>query len=230
MTRTRTRLAAQAVTAVFALGALAGCSGLHPGVAAEVGDRTISGTRVDELAGDVCTTLKSDPRLLGDGYARSTLLQYVVQGFVMRSIAEQMAQEYGVSNTTGYASAVDQIRTQFASLDPDLLDQVLDTWSASDYFVDIVTEIGKQELVKGGTATPAAQDSTAKGIELAQAWEADHDIAIDPRFPDLTLTDTNFQRTADHTAFAVSEMAKQAAADQPDAAWVKSLPPAQRCG
>ncbi len=224
--RTRTRLAA---LALLALGALSGCGGLHPGVAAEAGSQSITDSEVDSLAQDVCRTLKSDPRLIGSGFARSTLLQSVVQSFVMRAIADQMADEYDVTASASYDKVVEQTKLQFGSLDPEVRARVLDTWTASSFFTDILTSIGEKELKAAGTTAPQSDASLKKGIDLAQEWEADNGIQIDPRFPDITLADDSFTRTDDETAYAVSELAKQASAQPPDAAWIKSLPPRQRC-
>ena len=61
----------------------------------------------------------------------------------------------------------------------------------------------------------------------------------DPRFPDINiLEDRGPTFTPDETAFAVSDLAKQASAEMakqttteaPDPAWVESLPPSQKCG
>jgi hypothetical protein len=225
--RTRTGLAA---LALLALGALSGCSGLHPGIAAEAGDQSITDTEVDSLAHDVCATLQSDPRLIGTGYARSTLLQSVVQSFVMRSMAGQMAEDYGVSSTDTYDQAVEQTKLQFATVDPKLRAHVLDTFTASAYFLDILKGIGEQQLKAGGVSAPSDNDSLVKGIALAQKWEADNGVQIDPRFPDITLADDSFTHTNDETAYDVSDFAKQASAATPDPDWIKSLPQTQRCG
>jgi hypothetical protein len=227
LTRTRTGLA---TLSLLALVVLSGCTGLHPGIAAEAGDQSITDTEVDNLAQDVCTTLQSDPRLIGTGYARSTLLQSVVQSFVMRSMAGQMAEQYGVTSTDTYNQAVEQTKLQFATLDPEVRARILDTWTASAYFTDILTSIGDKELKAGGVAAPSAKDSLTKGIALAQAWEADNGIQIDPRFPDISLADNSFTHTNDETAYDVSDLAKQASAQPPTAEWIKSLPPSQRCG
>ena len=58
MTSTRTRLAG---LVLLALATLSGCGGLHPGIAAEVGDQSITDAEVDQLAQDVCTAVQSQP-------------------------------------------------------------------------------------------------------------------------------------------------------------------------
>ena len=58
VTSTRTRLAG---LVLLALAALSGCGGLHPGIAAEVGDQSITDAEVDQLAQEVCTAVQSQP-------------------------------------------------------------------------------------------------------------------------------------------------------------------------
>jgi hypothetical protein len=228
--RTRTGLAA---LALLALGTLSGCGGLHPGIAAEAGGQSITDTDVDKLAQDVCTTLQSNKRLIGTGYARSTLLQSVVQSFVMRAMADQMAEQYDVTSSENYDSVVEQTKLQFGTLDPALRARIMDTWTASQYFLDILGSIGRKELEAAGTDVPDTtegdQQALQKGISLAQDWEAANGVQINPRFPDISLADDSFTRTDDQTAYSVSDLAKQAAAAPPDADWIQSLPPSQRC-
>ena len=178
MTGTRTRLAG---FVLLALATLSGCGGLHPNIAAQAGDQSISDAEVDQLAQDLCTTVKSQAEAMG--YARSALLQTVVQSFVMRAMADQMADEYGVTSTAAYDGQVEQAKTQLAKSDPDVLARVLDTYTATQYFIDILTSIGAQQLEASGTTKPSPNESLVKGIDLAQEWEADNEIQIDPLIP-----------------------------------------------
>jgi hypothetical protein len=235
VTSTRTRLAA---LVLLALATLTGCSGLHPGVAAEVGDQSITDTEVDGLAQDLCTTIQSQEGAAAS--ARSSLLQYVVQSFVMRAIADQMADDSGVAPTDGYDAAVKQTKDSLAQIpktDPEVNAHILDTLTAPQYFQDILGLVGAKDLTASGTASPSPQDSLNRGIALAQKWEADNGIQIDPRFPDLSLGKDRFTQTEDETAYAVSDIAKQASTEMAkqgsqdvDQAWVESLPASQKCG
>ncbi|MGD9957836.1 hypothetical protein [Nocardioides sp.] len=227
MLRTRTRLAA---LALISLGALSGCGGLHPGLAAVVGDSTISNNDVDSLGRDLCTVVTSSPEQQTTAFPRSTALEAVVQRFVMRSIADQMGEEYDVSASSTYDADVDAAKQQFSYVDPEVLDRVLDLLVADRYFNDVLTSIGKEALVAEGASQPTAEDQLAKGVQLAQVWETTHDVAINPRFPSLSLGDTSFTQTPDQTSVAVSDFARQAAKTPPDAEWIAGLPAAQRCG
>ncbi len=224
--RTRTRLAA---LALISLGALSGCGGLQPGAAVIAGDSSISNAEVDSLSRDLCTALKSDEALIGEGYPRSRLLQSVVQSFLMRSIADQMAEQYDVTATDAYVKVVEQTRQQFSAVDPAVLDRMIDSWVATNYFVDVLGVIGDKQLTEEGVVAPDSSAAVAKGIELAQVWEKENGVTISPRFPTLTLGDTEFTQTLDNTAFPVSDFAKEASADEPSAEWVASLPASQRC-
>jgi len=227
VTRTRIRLAALTLLAAVTL---SGCGDLHPGIAARVGDESITESEVDSIARDVCTAFQSDDRLLQEGgYARSQVLQSVVQSFVMRAMATQLSEQYDVTPTSSYADAVSKTKLTFATLDDDVRTHILDTWTGYAYFVDVVREVGKKKLRAEGVAAPTSNDALSKGIELAQVWEEEHGVEIDPRFPSLSLSNQDFTRTHDQTAYPVSEIAKQSVADQPTAEFISSLPPSQRC-
>jgi hypothetical protein len=238
VTGTRTRLAA---LVLLALATLSGCGGLHPGVAAEVGDQSITDAEVDQLAQEVCTAIQSQPG--ATAAARSTWLQFVVQGFVLRAVADQLADDYGVTSTERHNAVVEQTKqgiAQIPKLDPDIQSHILDTATSPDYFQDILTLVGAKDLAASGGARPSSDDSIQRGIALAAEWAADNGIEIDPRFPDITFDpEKGVSYTPDETAFVVSDLAKQASdemakqqtsTEPPDPEWVGSLPPSQKCG
>ena len=239
MTSTRTRLAG---LVLLALATLSGCGSLHPGIAAEVGDQSITDAEVDELAQDVCTAIQAQPDPDRPASARSQWLQLVVQGFVLRAMADQMADDYGVTSTKAYDNAVEETKqglAQIPELDPEIQSHVLDTATSSDYFQDILASVGAKDLTASGTAKPSPNDSIRRGLALAAEWEKDNGIEIDPRFPDISiLEDQGPTFTPDETAFDVSDLAKRATAEMakqtttegPDPAWVEALPPSQKCG
>ncbi len=157
-------------------------------------------------------------------------------------MADQMADDYGVTSTNAYDDVVEQTKqglAQIPELDPEIQSHVLDTATSSDYFQDILASVGAKDLTASGTAKPSPNDSLRRGLALAAEWEEDNGIEIDPRFPDISiLADQGPTYTPDETAFDVSDLAKQASAEMakqttteaPDPAWVESLPPSQQCG
>ncbi|CUR55129.1 exported hypothetical protein [metagenome] len=228
--RNRTRLAALSVVALVSLGTLSGCGDVHPGAAAVVGDSTLSSSDADTLSRDLCKVVTEAPEQATQSFPRSVALEAVVQRYVMRSIASQMADDYGVESSSTYAADAAAAKKQLDYLDPEVRDRVLDLLVADRYFNDVLSTIGQQQLLAEGATDPTAEDDLARGIALAQAWESDNGVDINPRFPALTLGDTQFEQTPDRTSVAVSQFAKDAATSPADDAWVEALPASQKCG
>ena len=228
--RNRSRLAALSVVALVSLGTLSGCGDLHPGEAAVVGDSALSSSEADVLSRDLCKVVTEAPQQASKAFPRSVALEAVVQRFVMRSIASQMGDDYGVDASSAYDADAAAAKQQLNYLDPDVRDRVLDLLVADRFFNDVLGTIGKQQLVAEGASDPTTEDDLARGIALAQAWEADNGVSINPRFPALTLGDTQFNQTPDNTSVAVSQFAKDAAATPVNQDWVDALPASQRCG
>jgi predicted small lipoprotein YifL len=231
VTRTRTRLAALSLLALAPLSALSGCgqSPLHPGAAAVVGDETLSSSDLNGISQDLCSVLKTDPQSIGTGYARSQLMSSVVQAFMLRAVADQMAEEYGVTPDKSYATTAVQTRQHFGEADPDALDNSIDTLTSTGYFLAVVGAAGRQELEAAGTPQPSDDQSVGKGIQLAQKWQDEHDIVVSPRFPSVKIGDKGIESVRDDTSYAVSDFAKLSSTDQPDKTYVASLPAAQVC-
>jgi len=231
VTRTRSRLAALSTIALLALPALSGCgqNPIHPGAAAVVGDQTLSGSDLNAISRDLCTVLKSDQQSIGSGYPRSALMASVVQAFMLRAVADQLAEEYDVTPDKSYKSSADQIELRFGQADPDALANAMDTFTSTAYFVAVARAAGELELKESGNANPTQDESLTKGIALAQTWQDDHDIDVSPRFPAMKIGDQSIETVRDDTSYAVSDFAKQAAAEQPDKTFVDTLPPSQVC-
>jgi len=228
VTRTRTRFAA---LSLLALAALSGCgqSPLHPGAAAVVGDQTLSGSELNDISQDLCSVLKSDPRSIGEGYPRSALMSSVVQAFMMRAVADQLSEEYDVTPAGDYKSAADETKLRFGQADPDALDNAMDTFTSTAYFVAVAGAVGEDALKESGTSKPSEDESLTKGIELAQKWQDDNEIVVSPRYPSMKIGDQSIETVRDDTSYAVSDFAKQAAATEPDKSYTSSLPPSQVC-
>jgi hypothetical protein len=228
-------------TTVVAL-ALSGCGvagdSLRPGLAAQVGDAEIPLDTVNDAASDLCDMITD---LAKDGNAgtvpgaavRDNALQFTV----LREFADQLAEEYDVTPGDLYRDSREQQQAQLSQLgvDRDLLDGLLPTLTAPDYFGDIVQQIGQGEL-----GLSADEDTQGQGIEeglrIAREWESDHGLEINPRFSDMSIGDLDaFLQTEDQQlSMPVSDFAKQAAADvdpqNPDTTYADSLPDSQRCG
>ena len=239
MTSTRTRLAG---LALLVLAILSGCGALHPGIAVEVGDHELTDSEVDNLAQDLCDVLESDPAFLqGTLFARSAIKQSVVSNFVLRTVADQLADEYDVTVADDYAMAAEQVRAQFPKADPDAVDRIMPSFIGEFYFDRVATEVGRKELKASGAAQSTDDEALAKGLEIAKSWEAKHGgFTINPEFSRVSISDdvsAHLIYSPEETAYAVSSYAKRAAAEMAkqdvravDPAWVESLPPSQTCG
>jgi hypothetical protein len=228
VTRTRTRLAA---LSLLALVALSGCgqSPLHPGAAAVVGDETLSSSDLNSISQDLCSVLKTDPQSIGKGYPRSQLMQSAVQAFMLKAIADQMVDQYDVTPDKAYKSTAEKARQHFTQADPDALENTMDIFTSTDYFLAVAGAAGKQALEAAGTHNPSDNESVGKGIQLAQQWQKDNEIQVSPRFSSVTISDKGLNAVRDDTSYAVSDYAKLSSAEKPDDTYVASLPAAQVC-
>src|SRR5215208_1100448 len=84
---------------------LGGCGAAQPGVAANVGDETITVDQVDDLAADVCTLQAALPQGGAQQPQTTTGLAArdgALQSMVLRSMAEQMAADFGFTADEEY--------------------------------------------------------------------------------------------------------------------------------
>jgi hypothetical protein len=93
-----------------AVALLSGCGAARPGIAAEVGEKTITVNEVDELAGSVCAVQEdvpdqggNAPQVVSGERARNSSMQ----ALILRSIADQMADDYGVESGADFQGQVD---------------------------------------------------------------------------------------------------------------------------
>ena len=205
---------------------LSGCGSARPGVAAEVGSETISVDAVDELAGNVCTLQESlpegganQPQTTSGLAARDGALQ----SLILRSIADQMADDYGFTAGKDFESQVDRVRLQFESVDQDKVEAALPAYTSIPYFIDIMRQIGETT----GDNLAGNQALTA-GIKKAQEWQDDHPITTNPMFGSFSIGDQEIESERDDLAFPASQSAKDASSGSAD--YFASLPESQRCG
>lgn len=222
--------------------ALSGCGvagdSLRPGLAAQVGDSEISLETVNEAASDLCDMITG---LAAEGNAStvpgSAVRDNALQFTVLREFGDQLAEEYDVTPGDLYRDSSEQQEAQLSELgvDRDLLDGLLPTLTAPDYFGDILQQIGQDEL-----GLSADEDTQGQGIEeglrIAREWESEHGLEINPRFSDMSIGDLDafLQTETQDLSVPVSDFAKQAAegvdVQNPDTTYADSLPDSQRCG
>jgi hypothetical protein len=204
---------------------LGSCGAATPGVAAEVGSDTITIGEVDQLAADVCALQEALP----EGGANPpqttsglTVRDGALKSLVIRSIAEQMAADHGVTADKDYQGQVDQARLQFGGIDDEKVEAALPAYTAIPYFVNIMRQIGEQ------TGAASNDEAVTTGIKQAQEWQSDHPVTTNPMFGSFNIGDQEIESERDDLAFPASSTAKDA--DSGSAEYFASLPESQRCG
>jgi hypothetical protein len=236
----RARLAVAAV-GVMAAGLLSGCGvadeGVRPGVAATVADATINVADVEEAAEDRCEVLGELAEEGDQQVSGARIRDLALQGEVLREIATQLAEEYDVESGELYDAAQAEIRSQLAGLDEELVDRAVRSLSSTDYFVDILIQVGREEAGISESDDPDGQQGFAAGLEIAQQFQEENPIETNPRYSGVEIGDADqgVLTTRDDISTAVSDFAQEAlgAAEDPlaeDPAYAASLPESQRCG
>jgi len=225
---TRLRAAALSVAGLTALATLSACGELHPGIAIEAGDQTVTLSRVDDITQDICTVIQSDGQSKGR-YAMETVRRSVVRALATRVATEQLAEEYDVGPGADYAASVKDYETNLTAVPDDVLARAMDVLTSQTYIQDVLQAVGKIELAREGKPPTNATDTAAKGGEVLGAWIDEHGIEVDPRF-DLSFSGEGIESTRKDTSFALSDFATKAMVDEPTDEFVNALPPSQRCG
>ncbi|MFN8195883.1 MAG: hypothetical protein U0R80_16595 [Nocardioidaceae bacterium] len=240
MTTTRRRLTSTPAARLRSLGVvgaasllmLTGCSGWHPGVAADVNGTTISVSEVDQLADSFCTGYK--PQLGSTGasgqvpgaLSLSSLRVGVLQQLVAREVADEVGRDFDVTPGVTYKRAVQSARAAAAAVPEAVRDDFVDVQTTGDYISDIVTQAAQKDLVASGTANPTQQQISDHASEMFAAYLDKADIEIDPRFG----MGSDLQAKDGSVSFAVSKVATggEKSADD-DEAYAQSLPASLRC-
>jgi hypothetical protein len=221
--------------AVLPVVLLTGCgvagTQFHPGVAAQVGDDTITVKTVDRITDDYCKALEEVSKTQPPQGDQSTPLRYLSSDFVKslasEAAARQLAEERGIEPTKDYQDRLAQLEPQLAPLKSEAQkDAVRDVVKANAYTDDVLTQIGAKELEDQGTSGSSPDDQLAAGQKVLQDWADDHDVEINPKYAtELGATDP----VDTDLSYAASDLAKQGQAAQVDPAYVRALPGDQVC-
>ena len=213
---------------------LSGCgvagTQFHPGIAAEVGDQTITSRQLDKVTHDYCTGFdklsKSDPQ----AESQPVPLRYYTNLFatilVVRAAAEQLADEYDVEPSAAYKSGLAQLEPEIADLSEDQKDAFREILGADDYNRDVLAQIGEISLHDKGTADSTQDDPYVEGKRLLVAWVGDHDVEVNPKYAvDLDAADFDSATQIDtDLSVPVGTKAKDGLKPGPDDAYTSSLP------
>lgn len=222
MSKSRTLGAVGALSALV----LTGCGAVQPGTAVEVGDESITLSRVDEVAADFCQAIEpqldAQPQTIPNSYLRGG----IAGTLALRSVADQVAAEYGVEvDSDRYQQALSQLRTNVAPVPEDYRDSVIEVESAPPYVEAVQAAVGEVELDGQG----GYEEQVAAGAEVFTTWIAENGIEFDPAL-NTEIKDGAISTADGSVSFAVSESAKAGLAEEPNPALARQLPDAHRCG
>lgn len=222
-----------AASTLVMTGLLSGCgvagTGFHPGVAAQVGDDTITTDHVDEVASDYCaaaaTQLETDNQAIPREYFRGG----VAAQLALQAVAEQLAETYDVGPGPAYDQKIAQLEQAVATLPEDQQAAVIEVEVSGTYISAVQQAIGQKVLLDQGNDAPTSEESLAMGLTIFASWIAEHDVEIAPQY-ERTLVGGQVTPVDTSLSVAVGETAKKGAAEAPDPAYAASLPERLRCG
>jgi hypothetical protein len=216
------------VGAVLALAALTltGCGAIQPGTAVEVGDESVSVARVDEISTDFCSAIQGQLETQAETIPNSYLRGGIAGTLALRSVADQLADEFGVTaDGEQYLQTLADIQQGVAAVPEDLRESVIEVESAPAYVEAVQAAVGEAVLEGDGEYG----DFVAAGTEEFEAWIAENGVEFDPSLNTVIADGT--VTTADQSlSFAVSERARAGLAEQPNSVTARQLTYSQRCG
>lgn len=225
-----------AAAAVPCLLLLSGCgvagTEFHPGVAAQVGDETVSTNTVDELTADYCEAIEDQ---LQQRIPLKTYRAGVAALLAYRSATDQLAEEYDVVPGKTYEAARLQYEGQANGLGLKGADKeaFLEVQTSQDYVFDQLAQIGLIELEDEGETNSAPEVQQARGQQELAAWVDREGVDFDPKYG-LAWVDGQPTSTDTDLSVATSRLAKSASIvdDQgtSDPGYVASLPESATCG
>ena len=229
MTPTRVRsLAGLAVASAVLLTGCGSVPAFNPGVAARVGDDTITLDAVDDLTATYCAAAEEQLQE-GQALPNHYLRGQVAGSLALRSAAEQLAAEYDVEPDRQYAEAVAQAEQSLQSLDAEQRDALIEVQGTSVFVNAVQLSVGRRVLSDRGRFDTGVKAATAAGKRTFVDWLADQDVRIDPRFG-IGIETGETVPVDTSVSYALGETATRAGADQPDTEYAAGLPAAQRCG
>jgi peptidyl-prolyl cis-trans isomerase SurA len=226
------QVVAGVVAAVAAL-TLSGCGAAGPGVAAKVGDRTVTTSDVDRLTEGYCRALEEQIRSQGQVVPLRLVRTYVAGSLTLQAAAEQLAAQHGITEPAGYRDEVKTDESQSEQLPAAHRAEYVEVASAQDYVVAVERQIGGELLLNEGKPGATDDQKVARGREELSVWFGDHTLDVNPKYS-FEITDGNVKNISNDTSYALSANAvaagKFSSDSGPDQAYSASLPASQRCG
>jgi len=215
---------------VLSLVLVTGCgvagTGFHPGIAAQVGDDTITTKHIDQVTDDYCTAVetvtKGQPEA-ADQQAQP--MRYLTREFandlIIRSAAEQLAETYDVKPTSAVNSSLAKLEPELVKLDDEQHDAVVEVIEARAYAQDVLTTIGAIELAKDGNSSATDEDKYAAGQDVLEKWIADHDVEVNPKYG---LDVGSAAQVDTDLSYPLGKTARGGLSEKVDPAYAASLP------
>lgn len=227
---TRRYLAGAAVVAALTL---TGCGNGGPGVAAKVGDDTVTTTDVNRLTVGYCRAL--EPQIVSQGQVVPMRLvrSFVVGSLTLEAAAQQLAAQNGITQPEGYLDRLKELKSQAAGLPASHQDDFIEVGSARAYVTALEHQLGGQLLLDEGTPDANDDQKVARGREELNVWLGDHTVDVNPRYG-VDIANGSITDVANDTSYPVSEDAVAAGKfnsdSGPDQTYSAALPASQRCG
>lgn len=197
-------LAGLATVAVLA--ALSGCgvaeAGINPGVAASVDDAEVSLDQVEDSYADTCDVLQGSADLLQGGFSGAELRGIVVQQLVVSEVATAIAEENGLDADRLRREAEQQAKISFGFAPDEEADASIPVFAASSFLSAVVSEVVDPTLTDKELVEPGP-----KYQEYLEAWQADHDIEVNPLFDQVDFAQEASSALISEVSVGVSETA-----------------------
>jgi hypothetical protein len=209
---------------------LSGCTGAHPGVAVQVGDDTVSLSKLDSTSLKYCAAYRDQIKKSGTslpmGYAR----QVVVSGLADRLLGEQLASKYAVKPSQEYSQFLAQVNTQFKDAGDDAKQAVIDVEGGAPYLQTVQISIGTKLLAAEGKPSTDQQAELTRGQQATAEYLKSTKVQADPVLG-LSFKDGKATANGDSTAYGVSAAGKVPLDNSatPDAGYTSALTGSQRC-
>ena len=222
-----------AIVAVLAALTLSGCGEAGPGVAAKVGDETVTVSDVDRLTDGYCKALEPQITAQGQVVPMRLVRTFVAGSLTLHAAAQQLADATGITQPDGYTDEVKRVETQAEGLPAAHRDEFVEVGKARVFVTALERQIGGQLLLNEGNPSASDDEKVNRGREELVVWLGEHGVDINPRYG-FAIRDGNIVDVANDTSYPLSADAVAAgkfnASTGPDQTYSASLPTSQRCG
>lgn len=200
-----------------------GGDGPVPGVAASVNDETLTIDELDDVVDDYCALYVDYPQ--ADPYPKSFLRRQLVASWVDATAVEQLADEAGIAVPEATDGQVEEAWAQLGEVDDDNRATFALLTRIQSLVQDALVQLGQEDLGEDG---PATQEAADRGLELVRGWLAEQDVTVNPTFG--SVTDGTVGTDPEELSLAVSDVAREATAQEWSPEYLADLPAVQRCG